>query len=138
MVYFRIKTADGRCYVGSVQGFGGQLGGGAAHCGPEREKAVALDQLQTCIDHLNTTGRWSGSVLEVKEAPGHCYVKSVKDWKVPHDGAFNVHRAPLAGASAVVLSDDEIRDIQPGTCRVDVPDEKAILAAQLIMQRGKD
>ena len=138
MVYFRISTVDGRCFVGSVQGFGGQLGGGAAHCGPDREKTVALNELQRCIDNLNATGRWTGSVLEAKEAPGHCYVKSVKDWKVPNDGAFNCHSVPLAGATVAVLSDEEVRAIPPGTCREDIPDEKAALAARLIAARGAD
>jgi hypothetical protein len=132
LVYFRIKTADGRRYVGSVQGFGGQLGGGAAHCGPVREKEVASRELQHCIDHINETGRWAGSVLEAKEAPGHCFVKSVKDWKVPHDAAFNCQLVPLAGASFELLSDDEVMHIQPGTCREDIPDELAAIAARLI------
>lgn len=131
-VYFRIRTADGRRYVGSVQGFGGQLGGGAAHCGPEREKQAALRELQTCIDHLNARGRWGGPVLESRENPGHCFVKSVKDWKVPHDGCFNCHEVPLAGATVKVLSDDEVGTIPPGTCREDQPDDKALEAAQRI------
>lgn len=135
MVYFRIKTADGREYVGSVQGFGGQLGGGAAHCGPEREQEVALRELQDCIARINETGRWGARVLEAREAPGHCIVKSVMDWKVPHDGAFNRQFVPLAGATATVLDDTEVRTIQPGTCRVDLPDEKAIEAARLIADR---
>lgn len=42
MIYFRIRTADGRVFVGSVQGFGGHLGGGVAHLGHEREKEIAL------------------------------------------------------------------------------------------------
>lgn len=130
MAYFRIQTADGRTYVGSVQGFGGQLGGGAAHLGPEREKQVALQELQGCIEHIATTGRWGGNVLEAREAPGHCYVKSVKDWKVPHDGAFNCQLVPLAGATVALLDDDEVRRMPPGTCRLDVPDEKAEEAAR--------
>ncbi|NMG28425.1 hypothetical protein [Aromatoleum evansii] len=132
MVYFRIRTAEGRRYVGSVQGFGGQLGGGAAHLGPEREKEVALRELQHCIDHLKATGRWGGRVLEVKKAPGHCYVKSVKDWKVPHDGAFNVCHVPLAGATVEVLSDEAVRAIPPGTCLESMPDEKVTEAARLL------
>ena len=107
MVYFRITTADGRRYVGSVQGHGGQLGGGAAHCGPAREREVAANELQHTIDAISHSGRWSGTVLEVREKPGHCIVKSVKDWKVPNDGAFNVHHVPLAGATFVVLSDED-------------------------------
>lgn len=130
--YFRIRTADGRRYVGSVQGFGGQLGGGAAHLGPEREKQAALRELQTCINHLNATGRWGGPVLESRAMPGHCIVRSVKDWKVPHDGCFNRHEVPLAGATVALLSDDEVRTIPPGTCREDRGDEKALEAAQLI------
>ena len=129
MVYFRINTADGRRYVGSVQGHGGQLGGGAAHCGPAREREVAASEPQASIDAISYTGRWSGSALEVRENPGHCFVKSVKDWKIPNDGTFNVHHVPLAGATFVVLSDEEVRAIQPGTCREDIPDEKAEIAA---------
>ena len=129
MVYFRITTADGRRYVGSVQGHGGQLGGGAAHCGPAREREVAANELQHTIDAISHSGCWSGTVLEVREKPGHCIVKSVKDWKVPNDGAFNVHQVPLAGATFVVLSDEEVREIPPGTCREDIPDEKAAVAA---------
>lgn len=132
MVYFRIRTAEGRRYVGSVQGFGGPLGGGAAHLGPQREKEVALRELQHCIDHLNATRRWAGAALEVKKAPGHCYVKSVKDWKVPHDGAFNIHHVPLAGATVEVLSDEAVRAIPPGTCLESMPDEKVIEAARLL------
>lgn len=129
MVYFRITTADGRRYVGSVQGHGGYLGGGAAHCGPAREREAAARELQRSIDAITHTGRWSGAALEVRENPGHCIVKSVKDWKVPHDGAFNVHHVPLAGATFIVLSDEEVRMIPPGTCREDIPDEKAAEAA---------
>lgn len=136
MVYFRIKTADGREYVGSVQGFGGQLGGGAAHCGPVREKEVALEELCHCIAHINETGQWGPCVLEAREAPGHCFVRSVKDWKVPHDGAFNTHCVPLAGAKVTVLSDAEVQSIPPGTCRVDIPDIKATEAARLLAARS--
>jgi len=60
-------------------------------------------------------------------------VKSVKDWKVPNDGAFNVHHVPLAGATFVVLSDEEVQAIQPGTCREDIPDEKAAIAADRLI-----
>jgi hypothetical protein len=133
MVCFRITTADGRRYVGSVLGHGGELGGGAAHCGPTREKEAAARELQHSIDALDRTGRWSGAVLQVRENPGHCFVTSVKDWQVPHDGAFNVHHIPLAGAKFTVLSEDEILSIQPGTCREDIPDEKAALAAERLL-----
>lgn len=136
MVYFRIRAADGRIFVGSVQGFGGQLGGGAAHLGPEREKAIALQELRRCIEVINRSGRWGPCVLEAREAPGHCIVKSVMDWKVPHDGAFNCHYVPLAGAVVEVLSDEEVRNIPPGTCRQDVPDEKAAIAARLLSERA--
>ena len=129
MVYFRITTADGRRYVGSVQGHGGQLGGGAAHCGRTRERDVAADELQHSIDGITHSRCWSGTVLEARESPGYCIVKSVKDWKVPNDGAFNVHHVPLVGATFVVLSDEEIRRIPPGTCREDIKDEKAEIAA---------
>lgn len=132
MVYFRITTADGRRYVGSVQGFGGQLGGGAAHAGPAREKVAAMTELQDCIEHINATGLWGGRVLESREMPGHCFVTSVKDWKVPHDGKFNQHLVPLAGATVAVLSDEEVRNIHPGTCREDVSDEKVEEAIRLI------
>ena len=136
MVYFHIKTADGREFVGSVQGFGGLLGGGAAHLGPEREKTVAIGELQNCIERLNESGRMVG-VYEPKEAPGHCQVKSVYDWKVPHDGCFNFQIVPLKGATARLLTADEIRTIPPGTCRYDVPDPKAQDAAYLLKSRGQ-
>ena len=137
MAYVEITTADGRTYVGSVQGFGGPIGGGAAHLGPEREKASALRILQHAIDSVNHTGRVVG-VYEPRNAPGHCQVTSVHDWKVPWDGAFNKHYVPLRGATARVLSDEESRQIPPGTCRVDVPDPKAQEAAELIKDRGEE
>jgi hypothetical protein len=118
VTYFKITTADGQVFVGSVQGFGGQLGGGAAHLGRERENAAASRELHRCIEVINTTGRWGPSVLEHRSKPGHCIVKSVMDWKVPHHSAFNSQFVPLAGATATVLTDDEIRGIAPGTCRI--------------------
>lgn len=71
-------------------------------------------------------------MLEARESRGHCYVTSVYDWKVPHSGTFNEHLVPLKGATVDALSGAELRSIHPGTCRLDVVDEKSVLARQLM------
>lgn len=136
MVNLHITTADGREYVGTVQGFGGSIGGGAAHLGVDREKASALKILQNCIESVNQFGEMVG-VYEPKQAPLHCQIRSVHDWKVPFDGAFNWHWVPLRGATARLLSDEEVMAISPGTCRYDEPDPKALEAAERLRAEKK-
>lgn len=136
MAYLHITTADGREFVGTVQGFGGSIGSGAAHLGADREKASALRILQHCILSVNHRGRMVG-VYEPQEALLHCQITSVYDWKVPFDGAFNCHYVPLRGAKARLLTDEEVKSIPPGTCRYDEPDPKALEAAGLLRAEKK-
>jgi hypothetical protein len=103
MVIFEITDATGAVHVGSVQGSGGPLGGGAAHLGHVGERAAAERQLKRLIAHVNIHGSMPPGVASSK--PGCCMVWPRDDSEMTHaELTAAIVDVPLSGASYRVLN----------------------------------
>lgn len=101
-VIFEITDASGVSHIGSVQGSGGALGGGASHRGHVHERDAAQRQLTQILHHVNRYGKMPPGIASRKD--GCCMM-------FPRNESDLTHAEVTAAIRDVQLADATFRII---------------------------